>query len=102
LRCWQVDTAFVGQLGVLPLASLGRNAALFNVVFFIGFAAVGVAATNLISAAHGAGNRAAAGRGLIISSVASAVLGARLRLRACISIATDFTRVFLTASTRCA
>jgi Na+-driven multidrug efflux pump len=66
----------VGQLGVLPLAALGPNAALFNVVFFVGFSALGVVATNQISAAYGADDAAAAGRGLIISSIVSIVMGA--------------------------
>jgi hypothetical protein len=38
----QVDTAFVGRLGLLQLAALGPNAALFNVLFFLGFTALGV------------------------------------------------------------
>eukprot|EP00892_Ulva_mutabilis_P008551 jgi/Ulvmu1/6068/UM027_0046.1 len=70
-----VDTAFVGRLGVLPLAALGPNAALFNVVFFIGFSALGVVATNQISAAYGCGDHAAQGRGLIISCAVSFILG---------------------------
>lgn len=77
MRCMQVDTAFVGRLGVLPLAALGPNAALFNVVFFIGFSALGVVATNQISAAYGCGDRAAQGRGLIIASAVSIILGTK-------------------------
>jgi hypothetical protein len=37
-----VDTAFVGRLGLLQLAALGPNAALFNVLFFLGFTALAV------------------------------------------------------------
>ena len=75
-RCLQVDTAFVGRLGVLPLAALGPNAALFNVVFFIGFSALGVVATNQISSAYGCGDHAAQGRALIIACAVSIILGA--------------------------
>lgn len=71
----QVDTAFVGRLGVLQLAALGPNGALFNVVFFLGFSALGVVATNQISAAHGAGDRRAAGQSLILSCTVAFVLG---------------------------
>lgn len=71
----QVDTAFVGRLGVLQLAALGPNGALFNVVFFLGFSALGVVATNQISAAHGASDQRAAGRSLILSSTVAFLLG---------------------------
>lgn len=39
-----IDTAFVSRCGVLSLAALGPNTALFNVIFFIGFMALAVGA----------------------------------------------------------
>ena len=56
-----VDTAFVGQLGRLPLAALGINASVFSMTFVIfNFLAYGT--TPRIGRAVGRGDRTAAGR----------------------------------------
>jgi MATE family multidrug resistance protein len=56
-----VDTAFVGRLGAVPLASLGVAAAVFGIAFAVAnFLPYG--ATPLIAAAAGTGDAAAAGR----------------------------------------
>lgn len=56
-----VDTAFVGRLGVTPLAALGVNASVFSLAFVVfNFLAYGT--TPLIARAVGRGDRPAAGR----------------------------------------
>jgi len=52
----QVDTAFVGRLGLVPLASLGPNAALFNVVFFLCFTSLAVICVQSMASAHSRGD----------------------------------------------
>lgn len=76
-----VDTAFVGRLGVAPLAALGVNASVFAMTFVVfNFLAYGT--TPLIARAVGEGDRERAGRlavqalslALIIGMVALALL----------------------------
>jgi MATE family multidrug resistance protein len=55
-----VDTAFVGRLGVVPLAALGVNASVFSLAFVVfNFLAYGT--TPLVARAVGRGDRSAAG-----------------------------------------
>lgn len=55
-----VDTAFVGRLGVVPLAALGVNASVFSLAFVVfNFLAYGT--TPLVARAVGRGDREAAG-----------------------------------------
>jgi MATE family multidrug resistance protein len=55
-----VDTAFVGRLGVVPLAALGVNASVFSLAFVVfNFLAYGT--TPLVARAVGRGDRDAAG-----------------------------------------
>ena len=59
-----IDTAFVGQLGRVPLAALGVNASIFSMTFLIfNFLAYGT--TPRVGRAVGQGDRAAAGRAVI-------------------------------------
>jgi putative MATE family efflux protein len=56
-----VDTAFVGRLGVTPLAALGVNASVFSMAFVVfNFLAYGT--TPMVARAVGRGDRARAGR----------------------------------------
>src|SRR5690606_20720960 len=56
-----VDTAFVGRLGVVPLAALGVNVSIFGLAFLVfNFLAYGT--TPMVARAVGAGDRARAGR----------------------------------------
>lgn len=56
-----VDTAFVGRLGVLPLAALGINASVFSLAFVI-FNFLAYATTPAIARAVGRGDTEEAGR----------------------------------------
>jgi len=59
-----IDTAFVGQLGRVPLAALGVNASIFSMTFVIfNFLAYGT--TPRVGRAVGDGDRAAAGRAVV-------------------------------------
>ena len=67
-----VDTAFVGRLGVVPLAALGVNTAVFSLAFVVfNFLAYGT--TPLVARAVGRGDRDAAGA-LAIHALALAVI----------------------------
>lgn len=57
----QVDTAFVGRLGLVPLAALGPNAALFNVVFFLCFTSLAVICVQSMAGAHSKGDAGTGG-----------------------------------------
>jgi len=70
-----IDTAFVGRLGLVPLAALGPNAALFNVIFFLAFMAIAVVTTDLMASANARGDRVALGRGFVLSLSASVLVG---------------------------
>lgn len=67
-----VDTAFVGQLGRLPLAALGVNASLFSMAFVVfNFLAYGT--TPRVGRHVGNGDREAAGR-VVVRAVALALI----------------------------
>ena len=67
-----VDTAFVGRLGVVPLAALGVNTAVFSLAFVVfNFLAYGT--TPLVARAVGRGDREAAGA-LAIHALTLAVI----------------------------
>ncbi|WP_405284328.1 MATE family efflux transporter [Gaopeijia maritima] len=67
-----VDTAFVGRLGVTPLAALGVNASIFSLAFVVfNFLAYGT--TPMIARAVSRGDRERAGR-LAVEALAVAVL----------------------------
>lgn len=80
-----VDTAFVGQLGRIPLAALGINASVFSMTFVIfNFLAYGT--TPRVGRAIGTGDREAASRvvmqALLLALLAGAVALALLQLLA--------------------
>ena len=56
-----VDTVFVGRLGVVPLAALGVNVAVFSLAFVL-FNVLEYGTTPIVARAEGSGNRRAAGR----------------------------------------
>ena len=59
-----IDTAFVGQLGRVPLGALGVNASIFSMTFVVfNFLAYGT--TPRVGRAVGDGDRAAAGRAVV-------------------------------------
>lgn len=69
-----VDTAFVGQLGTVPLAALGVNASLFAFTFVVfNFLAYGT--TPRVGRAFGAGDREAAGRAVVEAFTLAAIAG---------------------------
>ncbi len=69
-----VDTAFVGQLGTLPLAALGVNASLFAFTFIIfNFLAYGT--TPRVSRALGSGDRERAGQIIVEALTLALVAG---------------------------
>src|SRR5690606_22671729 len=56
-----VDTAYVGRLGVVPLAALGVNVSIFGLAFLVfNFLAYGT--TPMVARAVGSGDRVRAGR----------------------------------------
>ena len=80
-----VDTAFVGRLGVVPLAALGVNVAVFSLAFLVfNFLAYGT--TPMVARAVGAGDRERAGRlaveALTLAVIAGIVATAVLQLLA--------------------
>lgn len=80
-----VDTAFVGRLGVVPLAALGVNVSVFGLAFLVfNFLAYGT--TPMVARAVGAGDRDRAGRlaveALTLAVVAGIVAVAILQLLA--------------------
>ena len=75
-----VDTAFVGRLGVVPLAALGVNTSIFNFAFLVfNFLAYGT--TPLVARAVGASDRERAGR-VAVEALTLAVLAGLVALAA--------------------
>ena len=69
-----VDTAFVGRLGVTPLAALGVNASVFSLAFVVfNFLAYGT--TPMVAQAVGRGDHRAAGRLAIEALTLAAITG---------------------------
>lgn len=69
-----VDTAFVGQLGRVPLGALGVNASIFSMTFVIfNFLAYGT--TPRVGRAVGDGDRAEAGRAVVRALTLAAMAG---------------------------
>ncbi len=70
-----VDTVFVGRLGVVPLAALGVNTAVFSMTFVVfNFLAYGT--TPMVAREVGRGDRAAAGRLAVQALALALTLGA--------------------------
>lgn len=73
-----VDTAFVGRLGVVPLAALGVNASVFSLAFVVfNFLAYGT--TPMVARSVARGDRARAGR-LAVEALTLALLTGALAL----------------------
>lgn len=71
-----VDTAFVGRLGVIPLAALGVNAAIFAMAF-VAFNFLAYGTTPIVARAVGQGDRQKAGR-IAMEALAVAVIAGSL------------------------
>src|SRR5690606_9500297 len=69
-----VDTAFVGRLGVVPLAALGVNASIFSLAFLV-FHFLAYGTTPMVARAVGAGDRARAGRLAVEARTLAVVAG---------------------------
>jgi MATE family multidrug resistance protein len=69
-----VDTVFVGRLGVVPLAALGVNAAIFSLAFVL-FNVLEYGTTPLVARAGGRGDREGAGRTVIQALGVAALAG---------------------------
>ena len=69
-----VDTIFVGRLGVLPLAALGVNAAIFSLAFVV-FNVLEYGTTPMVARAGGRGDHAGAGRTVIQALSVAALAG---------------------------
>jgi MATE family multidrug resistance protein len=69
-----VDTAFVGQLGRVPLAALGVNASVFSLSFIV-FNFLAYATTPRVAGAYGRGDREEAGRAVTQALTLAAGLG---------------------------
>lgn len=69
------DTAFVAQLGTVPLAALGVDTALFSFAFFA-FNFLAYATTPMVARRMGAGDPEGAGRVVVQAMFLAAVLGA--------------------------
>jgi len=69
-----VDTIFVGRLGVVPLAALGINVAVFALAFVL-FNVLEYGTTPMVARAGGRGDRAAAGRTVIQALMVAAIAG---------------------------
>jgi MATE family multidrug resistance protein len=69
-----VDTAFVGQLGRVPLAALGVNASVFSLSFIL-FNFLAYATTPRVAGAYGRGDREEAGRAVVQALTLAAGLG---------------------------
>lgn len=86
-----VDTAFVGRLGVVPLAALGVNASIFSLAFLIfNFLAYGT--TPLVARAVGEGDQARAGR-LAVEAITLAVLAGMIAVALLQILAVPIVRV---------
>ena len=69
-----VDTVFVGRLGVVPLAALGVNTAIFTLAFVVfNFLAYGT--TPMVARAVGRGDRAGAGNVVMQAFLLAVVVG---------------------------
>lgn len=74
-----VDTLFVGRLGVVPLAALGVNTAVFSMTFVVfNFLAYGT--TPMVAREVGRGNRPAAGRLAVQALFLAATVGTAVTL----------------------
>ncbi|MFQ5529515.1 MAG: MATE family efflux transporter [Gemmatimonadota bacterium] len=69
-----VDTIFVGRLGVVPLAALGVNVAVFSLAFVL-FNVLEYGTTPMVARAGGRGDRQAAGRTVIQALSVAALAG---------------------------
>jgi putative MATE family efflux protein len=69
------DTAFVAQLGTVPLAALGVDAALFSFAFFA-FNFLAYATTPMVARRLGAGDEEGAGRVVVQAMFLAVLLGA--------------------------
>lgn len=69
-----VDTIFVGRLGVIPLAALGVNVAIFSLAFVL-FNVLEYGTTPMVARAGGRGDRQAAGRTVIQALTVAALAG---------------------------
>lgn len=69
-----VDTVFVGRLGVVPLAALGVNAAIFSLSFVL-FNVLEYGTTPMVARAGGRGDREGAGRTVIQALGVAALAG---------------------------
>lgn len=76
-----VDTIFVGRLGVVPLAALGVNTAIFGLAF-VAFNFLAYGTTPLVASAVGRGNRGAASdvvmQALLLATLVGALAAALL------------------------
>ncbi len=69
-----VDTIFVGRLGVVPLAALGINVAVFSLAFVL-FNVLEYGTTPLVARAGGRGDRLTAGRTVVQALTVAALAG---------------------------
>ncbi|MFW6085053.1 MAG: MATE family efflux transporter [Gemmatimonadota bacterium] len=69
-----VDTVFVGRLGVVPLAALGVNAAIFSLASVL-FNVLEYGTTPMVASAGGRGDRAGAGRTVMQALTVAAIAG---------------------------
>ena len=69
-----VDTVFVGRLGVVPLAALGVNAAIFSLAFVL-FNVLEYGTTPMVASAGGRGDRKGAGRTVMQALTVAAIAG---------------------------
>ncbi|PSQ91990.1 MAG: MATE family efflux transporter [Bacteroidetes bacterium SW_4_67_19] len=69
-----VDTAFVGQLGRVPLAALGVNASVFSLAFIV-FNFLAYATTPRVASAYGRGDLEEAGRTVVQALMLATGLG---------------------------
>ena len=69
-----VDTIFVGRLGVVPLAALGVNIAVFSLAFVL-FNVLEYGTTPMVASAGGRGDRGLAGRTVIQALSVAALAG---------------------------
>jgi putative MATE family efflux protein len=69
-----VDTIFVGRLGVVPLAALGVNVAVFSLAFVL-FNVLEYGTTPMVARARGRGDRGSAGRTVIQALSVAAITG---------------------------
>lgn len=68
----------MGRLGLVPLAALGPNGALFNVIYFLCFTPLAVLCTQNMAAANSRGDVEGVGRGFVQAFTAMAGVSAAL------------------------